>query len=612
MKKTALFLLIVLHCYAANAQNWDEVIKTIASDRTNADQFGYAVSISGNYAVVGAWTEDHDASGANSIGNAGSAYIFERDGSGNWNEAQKIVASDRASSDYFGAAISISGNHIIIGVPSEDEDASGGSTMSNAGSAYIFERDGGGNWIEVQKIVASDRAGNDRYGNSVSISGSYAIVGAYAEDEDASGGNTMNAPGSAYIYARDSTTGTWNQIQKIVASDRADTDYFGYSVSISGDYAVVGAHLEDHTASGTDSMESSGSVYIFERNGGGNWIQEQKIVASDRDAYDRFGYSLAISGDYVIAGAYQEDEDEAGANTLSEAGSAYIFERDGNGDWNQAQKVTASDRASDDEFGYSVSISGSYAIVGAYLEDEDSLGANTINAAGSAYIYERDNSGNWNQFQKIVNSDREQADQLAWTVSISGHYAIIGAHEEDEDASGANSMNSAGSAYILEKPCPVLDTSISASGSLLTSNANGVEYQWIDCGGLMPISGATSQVFNATATGSYAVSISQNGCGDTSNCYSLILTGIPKRSGVPGTLIYPNPFSDETTLRFSNPKGEAYTFSLHNVLGREVKRIEKITTSELTITRVNLTSGLYFFKLEQEEGTIISGKLVIH
>ena len=149
----------------------------------------------------GLTSEDEDASGANTQYWAGSAYIFERDGSGNWTQAQKLTASDRAASDWFGWSVSISGDYAIVGANAEDEDASGANTQNNAGSAYIFERDGLGNWTQAQKLVASDRAAFDYFGISVSISGDYAIVGAYAEDEDASGANFQFDAGSAYIFS---------------------------------------------------------------------------------------------------------------------------------------------------------------------------------------------------------------------------------------------------------------------------------------------------------------------------------------------------------------------------------------------------------------------------
>jgi hypothetical protein len=380
-------LLLFLSIANVNAQNFNEIIKAVASDRGSNDNFGHSVAISGDYAIVGAVYEDEDISGGAMMSNTGSAYIFERDGSGNWNEVQKIVASDRAVNDNFGNSVSISGDYAIVGAHNEDEDASGGSTLSGAGSAYIFERNGSGVWTEVQKIVASDRIYLDQFGYSVAISGDYTIVGAYSEDEDASGGSTLSSAGSAYIYERNGS-GAWNEVQKTVASDRAANDYFGYSVSISGGYAIVGAKFEDEDALGVNTLSDAGSAYIFERNVSGVWTEVQKIVASDRGSGDFFGYSVSISGNYAIVGAIFEDEDASGGAMLSSAGSAYIFERNGSGAWTEVQKIVASDRAGLDYFGYSVAISGGHTIVGAIFEDEDASGGSTLSGAGSAYIFE--------------------------------------------------------------------------------------------------------------------------------------------------------------------------------------------------------------------------------
>jgi hypothetical protein len=184
----------------------------------------------------------------------------------------------------------------------------------------------GQNWNEIIKATASDRDVYDIFGYSVSISGDYAIVGAPNEDEDASGGNTIKDAGSAYIFKN--IAGTWTEAQKIVASDRASYDIFGYSVSISEDYAIVGALDTDGEASGGNAVEGAGSAYIF-KNNSGTWSEVQKIVASDRASYDDFGHSVSISGDYAIVGAPDEDEDASGGNTVYDAGSAYVFENSG-------------------------------------------------------------------------------------------------------------------------------------------------------------------------------------------------------------------------------------------------------------------------------------------
>ncbi|MFC1730063.1 T9SS type A sorting domain-containing protein [candidate division KSB1 bacterium] len=448
MKKITFLLFVVFFIIKVNAQNWNEITKVVASDRAAYDQFGWCVSNTGNYAIVGANWEDEDANGGNTIGNAGAAYIFERDAYGNWNQTQKIVASVREICDEFGCSVSISGNYAIIGAKLEDEDATEGNPKSNSGSSYIFERDSSGDWNQVQKIIAFDRDTGDYFGFSVCINGNFAIVGSYYESEDTYGGNTLNGAGSAYIFEK-GVSGYWNQVQKIVACDRDAGDYFGGTVSISANYAIVGAGGEDEDALGGNTFTSSGSAYIFERDTSGNWTQIQKIVASDRATGDNFGASLSIYGNYIIVGAQDDDEDASGSNTLYNSGSAYIFERDSNGYWNEVQKIVASDRNTEAFFGR-VSISDKYAVVGAPGGNKDANGGNYLSNAGSAYIFKRGVSGNWNQVQKIVASDRDSWDIYAATVSISGNSIIVATYAESEDATGGNTMISAGSAYFYE------------------------------------------------------------------------------------------------------------------------------------------------------------------
>ncbi len=444
MKTLLLLTLSAFSLILANAQTFSSVVKAVASDREFGDLFGYAVSISGDHAIVGAYLEDEDTIGGGTIFDPGSAYLFERDSNATWRQVQKVVASDRAVADLFGYSVSISSDYAIVGAYMEDEDSSGGNSMTDAGSAYVFERDGSGNWNQVAKLVASDRASVDFFGYSVSISGNHAIVGAWLEDQDTTGGIGLGEAGSAYLFERDGS-GNWNEVQKIVASDREGRDWFGLSVSVHGDYAIVGAVQEDHDPAGGDQISTAGSAYIFERDTGGTWTEVQKIVASDRAAGDRFGL-VSISGDYAIIGAYAESDSSPGGLADS-SGSAYIFERDASGKWNEVQKIVASDRAGGDLFGRSVSISGNHALVGAFQEDQDALGAFSKHNAGSAYLFERDVSGNWNQVQKIAAPDRDTDDHFGEAVSISGNYAIVGASLEDHDATGEGFRNKAGSVY---------------------------------------------------------------------------------------------------------------------------------------------------------------------
>ena len=380
--------------------------------------------------------------------------------------------------------MSISGNYAIVGASSEDEDASEANTISSAGSAYIYAKDQGGpdNWGLVKKITAPVRAENDRFGYAVSISGDYAIIGAYEEDEDVAEANTLAGSGSAYIFKKDQGgTDNWGQLKKITASIRDVQDWFGFSVSIKGGYAIVGAHLEKEDTLEANTLNFPGSAYIFKKDFGGtdNWGQIKKITASVRGNNDLFGWSVAIDGEYAIVGADVEDEDASEANTVSSAGSAYIYKRDQGGpdNWGQVRKIVAPVRAEQDNFGVSVAIDGDYAVVGAYMEDEDDLEANSMGGSGSAYIFKKDQGGadNWGLMQKIVASDRSTFDNFGVWVGIDGEHILVGAYGEDEDALGANSMQSSGSAYFFKVGPPLPVTLISFEA---VKNEDQVQLSW--------------------------------------------------------------------------------------------------------------------------------------
>ncbi len=238
---------------------WSQTQKIVASDRGASDTFGYSVGISGTTIVVGAIFEDENAGGGSTLGDAGSVYVFDKSGS-TWSQTQKLVASDRGAGDEFGYSVGISGTTIVVGAFWEDQDASGGNTLTNAGSAYVFDKSGS-TWSQTQKLVASDRGALDQFGIFVSISGNTLVVGANYDAQDASGGSTLNYAGSAYVFGK--SGGTWSQTQKLVASDRGQEDYFGISVGISGTTIVAGAFFEDQDASGGNTLGGAGSAYVF-------------------------------------------------------------------------------------------------------------------------------------------------------------------------------------------------------------------------------------------------------------------------------------------------------------------------------------------------------------
>ncbi|MEN8163566.1 MAG: hypothetical protein ABFS37_05510, partial [Acidobacteriota bacterium] len=269
------------------ADAWELVAKLTAVDVLAVPSFGWSVAISGDSVVVGAqWDDDNGH-------RSGSAFIFGRNqgGADKWGLVAKLTALDGATYDYFGKSVSISGDTVVVGAYEDDDNGFG------SGSVYIFDRNqgGAGAWGQVAKVTASDGASGDDFGISVSISGETVVVGARYDDENGSDS------GTAYVFGRNQGgANAWGQVAKVTASDGAESDSFGNSVSISGGTVVVGAHGND------DYGSQSGSVYIFGRNHGGTdaWGQVTKLTASDGAENQYFGRAVSISGDTVIVGAY--------------------------------------------------------------------------------------------------------------------------------------------------------------------------------------------------------------------------------------------------------------------------------------------------------------------
>jgi hypothetical protein len=409
----ALLLAVLLASAPARAQ-WDEEQKLLAADGAASDFYGWSVDVSADAAAVGAWGDD-DAGGG-----SGAAYVYRYDGaSGQWAEEQKLTASDAEGGKNFGWAVAVDGNVIVVGAGFDDDNGFG------AGAAYVFRYDGTtGQWVEEQKLTASDGTATDRFGHAVDVEGDVAVIGA-AQDDDVA----MYA-GSAYVFRYDPGTGTWAEEQKLTASDGVFADNLGAAVSISGDVVLLGAESDDL---GVDA----GSAYVFRYDGGsGRWVEAQKLLASDGEATARFGGAVAVDGEVALVGA--ELDLEGGTPT----GSAYVFRYDAGEDaWVEEQKLLAGDAAMFDNFGFSVALDGETALVGAFVADAAGLDA------GAAYRFEYDaGSGLWTEAQKLVPADGAMSDYFGVSVALDGGVALVGAEGEDDNGLDA------GAAYVFRDP----------------------------------------------------------------------------------------------------------------------------------------------------------------
>ncbi len=315
---------------------WVQQAKLLPADGTASDKFGVSVAIDGNTIIVGA-EEDDDTDV-----NAGSAYVFHFEGS-NWVQQAKLLASDSDPDALFGHSVAISGEAVLIGTPGHE------FLNQYTRSAYVFRFDGS-SWVQEAKLAASDGADADLYGITVDLDGDIAVIGAPFDDV------VDRDSGSAYVFHFDGTD--WVEQQKITPADGAKLDSFGGSVAVSGNTLLVGAHKDD------DSGDDSGSVYAFQFDGT-SWVQQAQLLAWDASAYDLFGSAVALDGNTAIIAAPGDDDGASEPNT----GSAHVFRFNGE-TWIDERKIVASDRAAWDRFGCAVALSGNTAVVGALRDDD--------------------------------------------------------------------------------------------------------------------------------------------------------------------------------------------------------------------------------------------------
>lgn len=318
-------------------------------------------------------------------------------------QEQILLASDGVNDDKFGFSVSIYGDRALISAPGTDSDT---------GAVYVYDLFEGV-WSETAKLDANDKAVDDQFGYSVSLHGNRALISAYLDDD------TDINTGSAYIF--ELSGDTWIQTAKLTSNDAVTEDLFGFSVSLYGDRALIGAFSTD------DTFDGSGSAYVFDLSAG-LWTQSAKLVSDTPELDAWLGYSVSLGEDRALLGARLAHADDSGA--------AYVFDFD-SVSWTQTQVLTANDGLASDQFGYAVSLDGNRALIGAALSDD-----NAVNS-GSAYIFDFE-ANNWNQSIKLTSNDATMNDFFGGSVSLSSDQALIGSILDDDN--GENS----GSAYLFD------------------------------------------------------------------------------------------------------------------------------------------------------------------
>lgn len=467
-----------LGCLSAGAQQFyfKEYQRKVPPYRGSDDRFALTNAVSGNYAICSDHQHDLDPNGSNYLSQAGAAVIYEKDANGYWQYHQTLVASDRRSNDLFGLAVGIDSNIAVVSAPTSDYDASGTNFKESAGAVYVFERQSNGKWVQIQKLVASDRNTNHNFGWGLDISGDNIFVAAIKNSTDASGSNSVSEAGAGYIFTRNSS-GKFVQKQKIVTSDRNKGDQLGRGgIKIWGKYAAAASIFNDRDKNGSNVISDAGACYLFEENSSGTWVQVAKLVSPYREGSAYFGEGPKLDSNRLIVSSAQSSKDSSGGNSISKAGQAYSYMRDKSGNWNLEEILVAPVRRSNALFGRTTIVSGKLLIVGSMQEGYDYNNSNFLSNAGAAYFYVLDSNGYWKYQQKISASDRKSGD-LFGRPAMDGENLVIGAYGQAYDSAGNNYISQAGKAYFYkycERMYDTLDTAacdvfVSPSGNYIWS-----------------------------------------------------------------------------------------------------------------------------------------------
>lgn len=459
------------------------------------------------------------------------------------------------------------------------------------------------------KLMASDSAIFDLFGVSVSINGDYAIIGARE-------GIFNSGPGKAYVFRR--SNGVWLEHSILSPSDGVNNDLFGASVSIDGEYVAIGSPRYDQT---------KGAVYIFNREGE-IWREQAKLLANDGELGDVFGSSVSISGDYVCIGAYLDNNNE------TDAGSAYVFRRAAGSRWEQQVKLTPSNEFTAGQFGYSVSIDENRVLVGGFFD---------------AYLFERVNF-EWLERERLL-PDGNLAGSFGTTVSLSGDYAIIGKFSDDNIA-----INS-GSAFIFmydgrnwtqqvklkASDATFVDWfgySVAISNDLAivgapadrnNSNSAGKAYifrrngeNWIEQAKLLASDGMSRDQFGNAVSINHGKAIvgaiTDGGFQGSAYVFNDVTVGIEDLdnyfipSGFTLHQNYPNPFNPSTKIRYGLPETAQVKLEIFNAIGQRMATLVDERQSagfhEFEFDASGLASGVYLYRIQA--GSFVQMKKMVY
>ena len=380
--------------------------KLIVSNGQQGDEFGHAVAIDGDYAVVGVPQFDAVAE------DSGVVFVYRQRNDGSWGRIASLTAPDGELNDAFGWSVDIDGDTIVVGARADDDMG------RNAGAAYVFDRNTGGadNFGFVTKLTNANGSALDQYGHSVAVDGNSLIVGSRLDDDQ--GRNS----GSAFVY--DNVGGNWTLTTELIPSSLVQGDQFGFDVAIDGDFFLVGARKTN------GAKTDDGSAFLFERNNGGtdNFGLVTQFFDPDPTNFDWFGQAVDIRNDTVAIG-------KPIRNGRQRTGEVLIFERNegGTDNWGLAGQVAAPDDALANQFGFAISLNDTDLFVGARLDQ------NVKQNAGRAYQF--DGASGWTLERSIDSATSQRGDYFGSAIAATNDSLFISSPRDDDNGGRSGSVS---------------------------------------------------------------------------------------------------------------------------------------------------------------------------
>ncbi|MEM7659018.1 MAG: T9SS type A sorting domain-containing protein [Bacteroidota bacterium] len=521
--------------------------------------------------IVSSTWEDENAQEGDSLSNAGAAYVYGLDSLlGFWTFQQKLVASDRQAMEEFGTTVAAGEGVLMVGVPNKEHLDSLGNVYSASGRVYVFQPDSSGAWIQTQQLQLPFPKGGDHFGHAIAISGDFVAIGVPEEDEDANG-TLLTDAGSVYLYRRNQND-QWQFHQQITSSDREIFDWFGHSIDLQDSLLIVGAIWEEEDTLGQHPLPGAGSAYIYRLQASGMWEEESKIISPNRGPLKGFGQAVTIEGEVAVVSEVNTDH--------GQFGTAYLYQKSAGGVWEYSQELPSSDPSINHLglYGNSLDMDEGRIIIG---------GPRIPFNFGKIYLFEAcQEAFSFQQDSTCMDLPYAFGDQ--W-LTTSGQYLDTLLSEDGCD-----------SVVVLDLTVQMVETQLIETDTALQATATDASFQWLNCtNGYLPISGAHAAEFVPSASGSYAVEVTQFGCSDTSDCVSFLPTNIAP-DWATGLRIFPNPTTDQITIVWPDQQ-PPLTLELLDLTGRSLMK-QALRPSRRNQFPLPPSSGIYLLSIRDAEG----------